>query len=160
MRRTVFVSAKRSATCGSQARTDAASGDVAVFRVAPVADDDRLDPPREDEVRRREREKDRHEPDPAELPRHAEGEGGARREDRAADALVEVLLDVERGRPAARADVDVRTGDHGGRMGERDRRMLGRGREEIEDFLEVHGAWPAATSAGGGSSIRAMHSEQ
>jgi hypothetical protein len=32
--------------------------------------------------------------------------------------------------------------------------------EEIEDFLEVHWTWPAATVSDGGSSIRAMHSEQ
>ncbi len=35
--------------------------------------------------------------------------------------------------------------------------------EESEDFLEGeegHGVWPAATVSGGGSSIRAMHSEQ
>jgi hypothetical protein len=32
--------------------------------------------------------------------------------------------------------------------------------EEFEEFFEGQGARPAATVAGGGSSIRAMHSEQ
>jgi len=94
--------------------------DPAVLRVASIADDDRRDATRENEVCRRNEKEHGHEPDSAEAPGHTEGDGRAGGEDRAAEALVEILLDEERRGRAAGARIDPLSASNGVRVGKGD----------------------------------------
>ena len=71
------------------------TGNVAVFRVAAIADRDRPDPRRDDPVDDDRGEKHRREPDPAGLPTDEERDPERDGHDQAAEALVEVLLQEE-----------------------------------------------------------------
>lgn len=79
---------------------------VAILGVASVADRNRSDSTGHDPVDDDRREKNRGEPDPAELPADSERQGERDREKQATEALIEVFLQEEGAVPAERAAFD------------------------------------------------------